>query len=821
LEISFHTMEYIVALEDDRALSPEVVGRKFASLARAARLGFKVPAAAAITTAAHRYFLSHRRWPKSLAAEVNAMGDMLGLRRGLSIRSSAVREDLENQSFAGQYRSFLRVEQADDLREKIERCWLSAEEENVRSYLRAADHGNSTDAIPLMAVVLQRMVHAAAAGVAFGRHPLNPARDEIVIEGIIGSGESLVNGQVSPQRAFVGGDGRLRIELPSDADPPPESRGDRLLVESDWRRVAALLRRLEKTVAESPLDIEWAIDGDRNLWLLQYRRITTIAEEALTAPPGIWTRRIVNDLWADRLTPFMADVMLQNEPCFNFSRVLKIVGIPVVSPTLAVIDGHFYLNCASIRPVVARLPRRLRTADLRALFPNDGEIDAIAAPGVLRLTATLLRALFLPVFQPEVNPMVCLWLARRRRAIIRRRLSGVRAMTGNTFRQSLQKLRSALNVLLQIQIWNQWPYGFATLFTLLLRWLMVDCRGAPHAAFLARISRGGNNVTIDIERRFRDLAGRIRSDPELLALFQTQDPEAILRRLPVRFRIELDRFLARYGCRSRHRTLFIKRWAENPEEVLGILQALARRQTNPAVVANHITATGGDSAAGGDRFSGRDRLSWILLAMTRKFLDLREELRFLLDEALFEVRKALLELGGHTGLGDAVLFLKPAELERCAAGSESLEDARKLADTRRGRFLQAGPPSSFLVDGRPAETFTTVAGVIRGIGTSAGQASGPARIVRDPSRADIRPGDILVAENTDPGWTPILSLAGGLVVEEGGLLNHCSIVARELRIPAVIGVRNATRRIPEGTRIGIDGGQGLVRIEGEDRIRPH
>jgi phosphohistidine swiveling domain-containing protein len=54
-----------------------------------------------------------------------------------------------------------------------------------------------------------------------------------------------------------------------------------------------------------------------------------------------------------------------------------------------------------------------------------------------------------------------------------------------------------------------------------------------------------------------------------------------------------------------------------------------------------------------------------------------------------------------------------------------------------------------------------------------------------------------------------------LVVEEGGLLNHCSIVARELRIPAVVGVHNATRRIPEGARIVIDGGQGLVRIEDE------
>ena len=70
--------------------------------------------------------------------------------------------------------------------------------------------------------------------------------------------------------------------------------------------------------------------------------------------------------------------------------------------------------------------------------------------------------------------------------------------------------------------------------------------------------------------------------------------------------------------------------------------------------------------------------------------------------------------------------------------------------------------------------------------------SSPDLIVTDPARAAIRRGDILVARNTDPGWTPVLSAVGGLVIEEGGLLNHCSIVARELRIPAVVGIPRAT-----------------------------
>jgi pyruvate,water dikinase len=103
--------------------------------------------------------------------------------------------------------------------------------------------------------------------------------------------------------------------------------------------------------------------------------------------------------------------------------------------------------------------------------------------------------------------------------------------------------------------------------------------------------------------------------------------------------------------------------------------------------------------------------------------------------------------------------------------------------------------------------------VFQGVGTSPGKVSGRARIVKDPTRIQLNLGEIIIAENTDPGWTPILSTVNGMVIEEGGLLNHCSIVARELGIPAVVGVRRATQIIPEGAMITIDGGMGLVRIE--------
>jgi pyruvate,water dikinase len=199
--------------------------------------------------------------------------------------------------------------------------------------------------------------------------------------------------------------------------------------------------------------------------------------------------------------------------------------------------------------------------------------------------------------------------------------------------------------------------------------------------------------------------------------------------------------------------------------------------------------------------------------VTGRFLDLREELRFLLDEVLFRIRADLLALGRLFGLEELTLFLTPAEIGDLAAGRLNPEDARRQALPRRERFLTPCSPSTFWVEGRPEFDFTLEGTLLRGIGTSPGQAAGRAVIVSDPAAAAIRRGDIVVARHTDPGWTPILSLVGGIITEEGGLLNHCSIVARELGVPAVVGVSQATRRIPEGARLTLDGGSGVVQIE--------
>ena len=115
--------------------------------------------------------------------------------------------------------------------------------------------------------------------------------------------------------------------------------------------------------------------------------------------------------------------------------------------------------------------------------------------------------------------------------------------------------------------------------------------------------------------------------------------------------------------------------------------------------------------------------------------------------------------------------------------------------------------------GTAAEPAAGPAGLeLEGVGCSPGRARGRARIVRDPAAEHAIRGEILVAPMTDPGWVFLMVSAGGLVVEKGSVLSHTAIIGRELGIPTVVGVVDATRRIPDGAEIEIDGGSGRVRI---------
>ena len=679
------------------------------------------------------------------------------------------------------------------------------------------------------------MVDAIAAGIAFGRNPMKPARKEIVIEAVKGLAEDIVNGHRTPYRAVVHENRTVKVTAPPSKSSSADETDRMLHSYPFYRDIAQLVIDLESHNGEKPLDIEWAVDSQKKIWLLQSRTITTLDDRGIRIPPGLWTRKIADDLWADRLTPFLAHHMVTSAPRFDLSRALKILGVPVTRPTLKVIHGYLYINCINIKTGLAYLPPKFRSSELKDLLPPSARTDIPLSPLGWKFAFIGLRSILLFILQPSATPLICIWRAKHALDAINGKVDRVSAMPDNSPQLTMDKIQASLETLTRLQIKNQWPYFFATFMTWVLRWLAMNRLGLSHADFLSLLTENANNVSIDIEQNFRKAAQEIFRHKDLADIFQNSSATLSVEDLPPAIRIELNNILSQYGCRSRHRTLFIKRWSESPTEVIGILQSLVRNQLNPTAASQNRrlpevkpgdtqpteSATDRKSSSLADSLftSAGSGLPFsrlflhLITRLTRRFLDLREDLRFALDRILYIIRRTLLTLGEQTGLGEKVMFLTDDELKILVFGKLDYIEAKRKALYRYNEFIRPFDVATFYNEGLAENDFNLHGNLIRGIGTSPGRVSGPAKIVDDPAHVDIQTGDILIAKNTDPGWTPILSIAGGMVMEEGGLLNHCSIVARELGVPSVVGIHQATRRLKDNDLITIDGGLGIIIIE--------
>jgi pyruvate,water dikinase len=292
-----------------------------------------------------------------------------------------------------------------------------------------------------------------------------------------------------------------------------------------------------------------------------------------------------------------------------------------------------------------------------------------------------------------------------------------------------------------------------------------------------------------------------------------------------------DAYLDAYGWRS-NASFGTPTWAEEPTVPLMLLRAYleaggydpnAQQQRlgeeREAALREALAALDAD---------GRARLEDVLDAAVAVSPQL-EDHNFFIDQRLACMPRRLVLAAGHRLVAKGVLddparvfFLRVRELLDALAGS-----AAGLSETAWRRkeelaywravtpppFVGAPPPEGAPSGLPPAPRDGS--GELRGSGVSAGVARGPARIVRSLAEADrLRPGDVLVTSVTQPAWTPLFGIASAIVTEVGGMLSHTAIASREYGLPAVVALRDAMRRIPDGRLIEVDGSAGTVQVIG-------
>ena len=268
-----------------------LAGGKAATLGELIQADFPVPDGFVLTTAAFERFLSRNSFAADSSPQSVEMGhmpdDVAGaLRKAVAdlgnvplvVRSSGVAEDLPVASFAGQYMTVLDVHGFDAVTHATKKCWASAFSEHVVAYQAAhGQHG-----VAAMAILVQRLVRADAAGVAFTADPVSGDRAVTMVSAVRGLGERLVSGQASPDEWTV-----------RDGEAVRKSAPEQAIGETQVLEIARLARALERHFG-TPQDIEWAISGDA-LFLLQSRPITTLEEQLPVSvlaepPPGFWRR---------------------------------------------------------------------------------------------------------------------------------------------------------------------------------------------------------------------------------------------------------------------------------------------------------------------------------------------------------------------------------------------------------------------------------------------------------------------------------------------------------------------------------------------------
>ncbi|WP_091107100.1 PEP/pyruvate-binding domain-containing protein [Micromonospora citrea] len=796
----------VITLSEVTGSMVDLVGGKAARLGEMARSGERVPDGFCVTTAAHELGVVPR-------AEVERAYERLG-GGPVAVRSSATAEDLPDASFAGQQDTFLDVTGTAGVLSAIEECWRSLHGARAVAYREA--HGIDHESVR-MAVVVQRMVEPAAAGVLFTANPLTGCRTEMLVEAAAGPGTAVVDGGAAVERYVLDGS-------------PPTATGLLDAARLDELRDAG--RRLQERFG-CPQDVEWAYDRQGRLWLLQSRPVTTLF------PPPPETGRP-----APRVYLEFGHVQGMRQPAtpMGMSSLKSLVAAMLATFGLTVeitdIGGRLYGDLTdlarhpSTRKRLVKLmavdfgPRAQAVmehvlADPRFAPLPGARPDRTATGPALRTAARAATGVVRALARPEAAR------ARLFREVERLRADSVPPADLRTAADRLRYVREEDPSTGPDDI--VWPIVAGMLAATLPASLL---RGVAEPDEINTVLGGmPHNVTIEMDLALWRLSRQAGEHRELLLTTPPRELAAAYARgtLPD---VGLAAFLDRYGHRAAAEVdLGVPRWDEDPTPVFAMIanylrvtdpeQAPDRRFARAAATAEATCAQ--LVARARRRRPVRGRIAGFLLRRARMLAGLREAGKFAGLYRLREMRRQLLlvgaELAGRGLLADPgdIMFLTLDEAHTAVhdgADHRSTVAARRA--THRRELRRPAVPVALLSDGTDVEAVLPPAptpdGALRGVGAAAGRATGPARVVHDPATAHVEPGDVLVAPTTDPGWTPLFLTAAALVTETGAVMAHGPTVAREYGIPAVICVPDATARIRTGQLVTVDAAVGTVTL---------
>ncbi|MGO4857039.1 PEP/pyruvate-binding domain-containing protein [Arthrobacter sp. 2MCAF14] len=826
-----------------------IAGGKGAALGELVRKGFPVPPGFIITTGAYSSFLAETNVGAALSGFLSvgpdeapdggapdggdgAGGDALRalfaeaempgrLRQeildayaklgggAVAVRSSATAEDLPGAAFAGQQDTYLNVLGGHGVVQAVANCWASLWTDRAMAYRRRQGidpHGVA------IAVVVQKMVPAAMAGVLFTANPVTGERREMVVDANPGLGEAVVSGRVTPEHYVLDGSGKVLGFTPggrevvisaAEGGGTRESSGTQStkpgLAAEELAELAMLGNKAQQHFGR-PQDIEWAAAGG-TLYVLQSRPMTALPPQ----PPVLNAvqRRVgpfFIEMFQERPYPLDVSGWMSRGILAMLHGMAGSVGVvfPAVEELLPEEDGVVVqlippVPRPTIRTLAAPVSLLRRSRRFKAGAWTRDPRFSLFINNIERLNGK------------DLGPL-------RWRAVV--------AFAGECF-AGMQGITD-----LRVSYLPGIPVPVLKMRFMLL--LLGRIKLAP--ALIA----GAETRTSQANRALERLASIAADDPGLSRALRDSGPRELLELVEngpehCAFREAFKAFELEYGHRETISVVLSSSptWSDAPEVVLGLVKALSGER--PQTVDQGGIALAELKRHPALRFEPLRRRVLAAVESAQAGMAFREDSHFYATKAIPPIRRAYRELGrrlvmaGVIDESDEIYHLRFEELESITDNDDgalpaSLRDRFRplvLARAAKRRELEGIPlldPALLFGGGRQSRRGRQVEGVLlSGTAASRGQATGPVRVIRGPAEfGRLRSGEVLVCPYTNPAWTPLFQRAAAVVVDAGGLGSHAAIVAREYGIPAVMGTGSGTSALADGQQVLVDGTLGVV-----------
>ena len=858
---------YTIQLSDPQATLENVCGKGM-SLAKMIQAELPVPDGFHITTGAYRAFVDSNDLQKKILAALRMVdvslpatletasisiggvfadallpAEIANAIRGsylkldashlkpVAVRSSATAEDLPEASFAGQQETFLNIRGADELLDAVKKCWASLWTARAMAYRFKNNIDQNTVAL---AVVVQEMVNAEAAGILFTANPINGRRDEMVINAAWGLGEAIVGGLVSPDTILADkATGKIKkydvaeksvITVLTEKGTEERKLTDwrsrsKVLHEADVVELTNIARKIESYYG-NPQDIEWCraespsprgrgARGEGKFYIVQSRPITAFPEPplewTLPHPKAVLARGSFAEFVPEPVSPLFATLAVPIAQKESLELMGSIGFEGEDSYLFSVLNDYVYVGFIFTPKMVWLMTK--------ATFSMLGPIMRTA-----RQRAVKAREEFLMIVQK--------WQARDTTTLTpMEMLAGVREIFTETAEYYTMAQSGTIPTAMIREVL------FSTFYNRLIK-----RKGDLDAS---RFLFGTENHALRSEKALYDLAMWTKGQPELADYLTRTSADEIRTALQanpkpapvtIEFATRFDQFLHQYGHAIYDLDFAKPTPAEDPEPLIETMKVYLSGKNNPYERQQASLKLREEAV---EKISNRLG-SWRrkqFLKLLNQALDaapLREDSIADLGLGHPQIRRMLGELGKRLRAGgaiecaDDVYWLEADEVDVSAVlleRGDALKNFSQEVISRKAKWeamRHVSPPTTLPKVNWMSKFFPSneqTGDTIKGFAASAGKVTARACVMLGPEDFDkMHSGDVIVAGITTPAWTPLFARASAIVTDIGGPLSHSSIVAREYGIPAVLATGVGTRRIHDGQLVTVDGGAGIVSL---------